>query len=287
MVTNELFEKFTLLLREDGVFSAAKRAHSWMVSKIKKSIGLGDQIQARRLQLSRQLDKALSSTVKYGPFKGLSFSGLSWWGSTDRAGMLLGIYEQEVLSTLESIPPQYRKSFIDLGAADGYYAIGVLVSNLFETSYCFEISDKGRGAIETNAALNGVEGRVHVYGIAEKDFHRKVPDSALCNSVLLVDIEGAEFEVLSAETFKRFSNSIIIIELHDHFFPDGQQRLERLRGAIGDAFHIEELTTTKRDLSVFPELREYGDTDRWLICSEGRRALPHWYVLRPAHIQKR
>jgi hypothetical protein len=287
MVTKELFEKFALRLREDGVFSAAEKALSWVVSKIKKSIGLGDQIQARRLHLSRQLDKALGSTVKYGPFKGLSLSGLSWWGSTDRAGMLLGIYEQEILSTLESIPPQYRKSFIDLGAADGYYAIGVLINNLFETSYCFEISEKGQQTIEANAALNGVERRVHVFGIAEWDFYSKVPDSALSNSVLLVDIEGAEFGVLSAETFKRFSNSIIIIELHDHFFPDGQRRLAKLRGAIGDAFHIEELTTTKRDLSVFPELREYSDTDRWLICSEGRRALPHWYVLRPAHIQER
>ena len=76
-----------------------------------------------------------NATVAYGPFKGLKFSSDAWWGR-ERASMILGLYEQEVLESLTNIPKKY-KSFIDLGAADGYYGIGVLVNNLFENSICF------------------------------------------------------------------------------------------------------------------------------------------------------
>ena len=80
---------------------------------------------------------------------------------------------------------------------------------------------------------------------------------------------------------RRFSKSVIIVELHDHFFADGAARLERLRSDAERVFDIEELTTTSRNLSEFPEVKAFSDTDRWLICSEGRRAMPHWYVMMP------
>ena len=280
-MSRALVGKFTRKLNEQGVAAACADALRWPMFKLKASVGWEDQIQQRRLFISKQLDERFGSRVKYGPFQGLKLSKVIWWGTTDRAGILLGLYEREVLATLANVPAQYRRSFIELGAADGYYAVGVLANNMFERSYCFEISERGQKAIAENAALNGVIGRIDIHGIAEKDFHTVLPASALDNSVLLVDVEGAEFDILTAETFARFARSIIIIELHDHFFPDAQPRLARLRQACAGTFHIAELTTTGRDLSVFPELRQFSDTDRWLICSEGRRALPHWYVLTP------
>jgi hypothetical protein len=280
-MSDALFGKFVLSLKKQGIASACARAASWLIFKLKASIGWEDQIQQRRLLISKQLDERFGSQVRYGPFRGLKLSKAIWWGTTDRAGMLLGIYEQEVLSALASVPARYRRSFIELGAADGYYAIGVLVNDLFERSYCFEVSIRGQKAIAANAALNGVSSRVQINGIAEADFHTALPEPAISNSVLLIDIEGVEFDILTAQTFERFANSVIIVELHDHFFADGQQRLDRLRGLCANLFRIEELTTTARDLSPFPELKQFSDTDRWLICSEGRRAMPHWYILTP------
>lgn len=265
--------------------SACAKAAGWLIYRAKTSIGWEDQIQQRRLLISRQLDVRFASEVKYGPFRGLKLSKATWWGTTDRAGMLLGLYEQEVLSALANIPLEYRRSFIELGAADGYYAVGVLVNGLFERSYCFEVSERGQKAIAANAALNGVSSRVQIHGIADSEFHAVLPPSAISNSTLLIDIEGAEFDILTPEMFERFSSSVIIVELHDHFFADAQQRIDRLRNLCANAFRIDELTTTARDLSVFPELRQFGDTDRWLICSEGRRAMPHWYVLTPLALQ--
>jgi len=269
-------------LRNGGITAAGRKTASWISTRIWPKPEVVDQIEDRRIFLSNEIDQLFGSTVRYGPFKGLRLSGLKWWGSTDRAGMLLGLYEQEVLSVLANIQPQYRKTFIDLGAANGYYAVGVLASSLFEKTYCFEMSEKGREAIRSNAALNGVAERIRIFGTAATDFYLELPEDVVSNSVLMVDIEGAEFEILTPETFEKFSNSVVIIELHDHFYQDGAQRLSSLKTRIGARFEVMELTTRGRDLSVFPELRRYGDTDRWLICSEGRKAQPHWYVLTPA-----
>ena len=80
-------------------------------------LGFGDQIQKRRVELSRLLNESFSATVRYGPFKGLVLSREIWWGKTDRAGMLLGIYEKEVLQSVEKASHREGCCFIELGAA--------------------------------------------------------------------------------------------------------------------------------------------------------------------------
>ena len=276
-----LIDKFKQDCRSHGLAPAMAAVLRWFVNRLKELIGLGNQIQKRRLQLSAMLNERFSATVRYGPFKGLQLSREIWWGKTDRAGMLLGLYEQEVLNSVKKAATKRRRSFIELGAADGYYGVGVLVNGMFDRSYCYEISEAGRETIARNAALNGVEARVEVLGAADPLFYAQLPDTVPDNCVLLVDIEGAEFDILTADVMRRFSKSVIIVELHDHFFADGAARLERLRSDAERVFDIEELTTTSRNLSEFPEVKAFSDTDRWLICSEGRRAMPHWYVMMP------
>lgn len=68
-----------------------------------------------------------------------------------------------------------------------------------------------------------------------------------------------------------------MIELHD----DREQILAPLRNKASDFFEILEMTTTARDMSKFPELKKLSDTDRWLLCSEGRPERMTWYRLTP------
>ena len=142
--------------------------------------GLSYAIDKKRRTLSRQLSEQLSHTVRYGPFKGMKLSEDNWWGSADRAAMLLGIYEQEILQQLRNVA-QTRDVFIDLGAADGYYSIGALKSGQFKTSYAFEISDEGKRIITKNAQLNGCANSLRLHGKAESDFTKNID---------LVEIDG-------------------------------------------------------------------------------------------------
>lgn len=237
---------------------------------------------ARRFRLGQKLSKLFDNTVAYGPFKGLILSDTSWWGAADRGSMLLGLYEQEVLTTLTQLAVG-RETLIDLGAADGYYAVGSVSSGLFTRSIAFEISPEGRTAIGDNAERNLVSDLVRVLGEAESDFLTELQAKYsldLESTALLIDIEGAEFDLLSAELLERMSQAALIIEIHDFHIED-KARVSELLGNAARYFNTEWVTTGQRDLSTFPELTDWSDDDRWILCSESRPKRMKWLILTP------
>lgn len=249
------------------------------VSRILRGKHKPNYVMRRRREVGARIAALFDHTVRYGPFKGLRL-GPTLWG-VDMGAMLFGLYEQELLKELQALPPT-RRTFIDVGGANGYYAIGMLVGGLADYCYCFERSEKARQIIADNAALNQVAPRVRILGSAEKGFHRQIdPEHRLDQCVLFIDIEGGEFELLDESVFEAFRGAVVFIELHEWFYPDGAQRLSRLRAAAERHFSIRELTTTSRDLSVFPELTLFNDDDRWVLVSEGRGQRMTWWRLDP------
>lgn len=239
-----------------------------------------DIIVQRRRDLSNKIGKQLGWVVKYGPFKGLHLSEKTWWSRPSRAAMLLGIYEKEILDLLMSIPEKYD-TLIDIGAADGYYAVGAIVSGKFSNSICYEISEKGQNAILDNGKLNNCEKQLQIFGAADSDFHKSISKNKLSKSVLLVDIEGAEFKFLTEDLFRAFQNSIIIVELHEWKLDNGDMLVELLEKRSSATHKITPLTMGSRDMSKFDELKKFNDSDRWLICSEGRCQLMTWFRFDP------
>ena len=242
--------------------------------------GMSIAIHKKRKLLSQELSAVMNNTIKYGPFAGMIFSRDYWWGNSDRGAMLLGIYEQEILSAIMSVQNKYNV-FIDLGAADGYYSIGSLISQKFNVSYAFEISIKGREVIQNNATLNNCSNKLHIFGEATKNFYKSIPKKELDSAVILIDIEGAEFSLFDSELFSNLKKSIIFIEVHDWLYKDSKKKMTELTNNAKPFFKISTLTTASRDLSKFPELFDYEDSDRWLIASEGRPKLMSWLRLDP------
>jgi hypothetical protein len=257
------------------------RVIKWPYNKIKSNDI--SPIKKQKIILSNKIDKSFNSTVRYGNFKGLRLSSETWWGVADRASILLGLYEKEVLESLANIPSRHQY-FIDLGAANGYYGIGVLISGICKKSYCYEISEHGREVIKLNSQLNNVEESVILRGKANLNFYKEIPENEIDNSILFVDIEGGEFDIFDNETFKSFGKAIIFIELHDWFFVDGSHKLDQLKKMAFKTHKITELKMGARDLSIYKELEKFCDDDRWLICSEGRGQLMTWLRLDPKTI---
>ena len=283
MPRKKLGAEFSRVFREDGAWYAIRRTGIWIVRRGLQWIGLElhDPVYRRQIYLSRKLAASLGSTIAYGPFRGLRFGTRTWWAGAERSAMLLGIYEQELLNAIVEASSG-RTVFVDIGAADGYYGIGVLKAGLFDKSHCFEASSKGRTIITSNALLNGVEARLVVHGPAQRGFHTEIPPDDLQRAVLLLDIEGGEFDILDAETFHALRKCIIFVELHDRLFVDAPAKRAQLLADASKTHEWREITTTSRDLSVFPELDDLGDTDRWLLCSERRAWRMTWLRFDPA-----
>jgi len=278
-VATRLVNKFNHTRSEEGVSTAFFKAERYLRDRL--GLTSNGQIQNRRNRLASDLNATMQATVAYGPFKGMRFHSDSWWSSSDRPSMIFGFYELEVLEALNDLSKSGRfQNFIDIGAADGYYGVGVLINGLFENAYCFEISAAGQKVIGKTAQLNGVAQRVTVFGKAEPHFHRNLEPELFSSSVVLVDIEGGEFELLNANVFRVFQKSAFIIEIHEWADPTGE-KIENLRKDAAEFFTICDVRTSARDLSKYPELHHYIDNDRWLLCSESRGSLGRWFVLKP------
>jgi hypothetical protein len=241
---------------------------------------LGLSINILKESLSQQLSQIFNNTIAYGPFSGFKMAPSEWSQSMDRGVMLLGIYEQEVLAVITTNAPSFDY-FVNIGSADGYYALGVLKNNHFKKSYCFEILEKEREVFLNNAELNNLNNRFEMYEQATSDFHLMIPDDVKSNCIMLVDIEGFEFEIFNRESISAFRKALIVIELHEFAVEDGESKLENLLNIASEFFDLEYLTTAARDVSVFPELRRLQDNLRWLLVSEGRAQLQRWLVLKP------
>jgi len=74
---------------------------------------------------------------------------------------LLGTYELELHSVIEEAIAKRFERIIDIGCADGYYAVG-LAMRTNATVYAFDCEPREREYCRQMALTNGVHQRVHV-----------------------------------------------------------------------------------------------------------------------------
>ena len=236
-------------------------------------------IKRRRKKLSALVAASLSHTVAYGPFQGMKIFPEQFWGY-DQGSKCLGLYEAQIIALLKQISDSGRRNiFIDVGGADGYYAIGCLVGGLFLRSIAFEMTSEGRERISRAALLNGVSDRVELHGEADRHTISDVLSGLdMKKCVFLIDIEGAEFNLFTPELLASLADAEIIMELHD--FTETREKTKAYLGSI-HSHDVKIINETPRDPRSLRELRNLHDNDCWLLMSEGRQNGMDWAHLTP------
>ncbi|MDO6408876.1 hypothetical protein [Pantoea phytobeneficialis] len=239
-----------------------------------------ETIRERQERISLEVFEQLEGHVKYGPFTGMKLDRNTWWGKLDLASQCLGLYEKEILDIVGEINPDQYSRFIDIGAADGYYAIGMLLSGKFNKTSCFEITEKGREVIAKNWQNNGSPGELHIFGEATEKSLAALSAEERNNAFVLVDIEGFEFELLSEKTLSLLQSCTVIIEIH-HWVDDFLPRYTRLLRTASQLFDLELLKPVERATLHLAELRDLTDDNRLLLTSERRPGVMRFLKLSP------
>ena len=271
-------------VRKHGIFESLKIAKNLLFRDFIRRIPedtFHNIVNFRRELLGERLSNELSNTVEYGPFKGLIL-GANQWGARDRASMLLGTYELEVVEKISSLPDKYS-TFVDIGAADGFFTVGALVSRRFDKVACFESSEQGRNSISSNAIVNHVHEKILILDLADKNFVKILRDDHnldIDTSVFLIDIEGGELDILTPENLSILRNSFLVVEIHEEAV-DYYSRYPAFLKSASDYFDITHLTSAVRNPSLYKEISQWTDNDRLAIFSEGRSRLMNWVVLSP------
>ena len=277
MQTKFFFKTISNYYQNYGLFKLLKQ----FISKSIVSIGLVEDIPQARIRLSNHIYNISKGKIMYGPLKGLILDkNYMSWSRVDLGSIILGFYEQEVLEELVMIS-NTRKVFIDVGAADGIFAVGLLAANIFDQSICFEIDDQAKRNILNLAKKNNLENKITIYDEASVSKMQSMNLISWDDVCLLVDIEGDEFDFITSEMIETIKGSSLIIEIHDQYTKNPNKSKSDLKQILIKEYDIKIITTSSRDLSQIDEIMHLHDNDRWLLCSEGRGWRMEWWVCEP------
>ena len=188
-----------------------------LVLKIAHTISSSYETSNRTQAKIKMLNKlSLNGVLKvlYGPFKGLIYPKIDSVGSVFLP-KILGTYESELHHTLEKICETGYKTIIDIGAGEGYYAIGLLTRIPESVVFAFESNPQGQNLCKEMAKANYVGDRLIISG--ECDINKL---SRLVNEkkkgLILCDCEGYELDLLLPDKISQLKYFDILAELHDH-----------------------------------------------------------------------
>ena len=219
--------------------------------------------------------------IAYGPFKGMKVSPEHVsWGDGDLATKILGVYEKIVLDKIVELSRSISGPFIDIGAADGYYVIGATYAGLFQQAHAFEISPKGQEVTRHNAHINGVADNIHIHGPADRE-NIKSLITPHRDALILIDIEGAEFDLLDADTLQALRECTLIIESHPLLIEEGLEREKEMLERASKHFEIEKIKGQFVSPNEFDELDDFSDYERLVSFSEGRMRVGYWFLMTP------
>ena len=168
--------------------------------------------------------RASGGRVLSGPFAGMAYAGEAV--GSQPGPKLLGTYESELAAVMDDCCTRSFTNIVDVGAAEGYYAIGTLRRMPNAKGVAFESEPAGRRLLESMAKLNGVANRLTIRGkCTPSELSAALEQGA--NNLVIMDVEGAEDELLDAQRCSGLGNAQILVETHEHLAPGVMERLMR------------------------------------------------------------
>ncbi len=265
------FSRFFNNIKQDGVV--------WTISRIfLKMFNSPNEIQMKKNKVLNHLLKIYDYKVAHGMFKEMKLNNNIFWSRNDLITHILGVYEDHIMNELIKFSKQNDSVFIDIGAADGYFAVGAAYSGLFKKVYAFEIEEKGRESLNKNAKSNLCDKNILIKSEANFEGLKDIINVHK-RAVVLIDIEGDEFNLLNDQTLKLLSNCNIIVELHPALVKDGYQKQKELISFSKSFFNVSLLKRKNYNPNMFEELDHFTDEERLLAFSEGREDNMSWLIL--------
>lgn len=237
----------------------------------------------RRRMTRRRVESRLEENGNYpdevvrGPFCGMRFPGKSDYIDC-RFEKVFGAYEHElfdVLGSLSSTTPAFDEVVV-IGAADGFYAVGLALILPDVRIQAFERDAFRSRMLEKVASVNDVRDRIHLHGDCSPDILSRVLRE--CRSLVVCDVDGYETELMDPERIPELLSATLLIETHDCFVP-GVCGL--LKERFSDSHLIREIHMSGPDFSDRPELVGLKMHEVEALVGSDRPMLQTWLQMWP------
>jgi len=206
--------------------------------------------------------------IAYGPFAGMSYAGAATEGAA--LARRIGAYEASLHQIIERIIARDYARIIDIGCAEGYYAVGLARRMPRAEILARDTNPQSQKRCAELAHVNGVAARIKIGGEVDGAFlHRHItPDT-----VLICDIEGGERTLLDPIQHPKLRDCDILVEVHECWH-------RGLTAEITQRFTTtHHITRIERGLApeALPDwMAQLGDLDRAIALWEWRVGPTPW-----------
>jgi hypothetical protein len=226
----------------------------------------------RTMALSHRLIQHCGAVVQTGPFASMKMVTDPRFGAS--VPKLVGVYEYALHDLVKKIISTPYTSIINIGCAEGYYAVGFALHMPHTPVFALDIVPAMREACAAHAVLNGVENRISIRdGVDAAGLQHLLSNKGGARPLVLCDVEGAEEILLNPQTVPALNKCDMLVEQHDFAVANITQTLQARFAPTHDCTLI----------ACYPDqitLPAYADSlpeiDRLLLTYEGRVSPTPW-----------
>jgi hypothetical protein len=224
-------------------------------------------------QMANRLMERDGPVIQSGLFAGMAYHRTVAEGAL--AARLLGTYEAELHPHIERILATQPKHIVDIGCAEGIYAVGFARLAPFAKVFAFDIEEHAQHLARTLAEMNGVSDRVTVGGLVD---HARLNAMTQENAFVFCDIEGGEQALLDPEAAPNLKRACLIVETHPTAAPNVTKTLHARFAPTHDVTLVNEVVKPPPKghwLERAPTIDQFCATWEW------RHRPTPWLVMEP------
>lgn len=224
-----------------------------------------------------QLQEFCQNKILQGPFSELYITPTEHWGGGDIMAKWLGTYEQPIHPAIYSELSKPHDLFINIGCGDGYYGAGVAIKSPTTRILFIEKVESCNQLVDQLCVENNITNYTFSTQSNSDFIESSLKDSK--QPWMLMDIEGAEVDLLDLDKIPSLKKTTIIVEAHDFC---RMQATNIMLTRFQDTHHItnivDPITRYLNTLSQSIALSENIVKD---ICLEGRPCVMNWLYMQP------
>jgi ribosomal protein L11 methylase PrmA len=183
---------------------------------------------------------------------------------------LIGSYELELFPWLQRLFQQPFRQIIDVGCAEGYYAIGFAVRFPNAQILAYDISPDAQEICRNMARKNGVSERVSTAGECTPQLLARMD---LTDTLLMSDCEGYEKTLLDPAAAPSLARCTILVETHETVVPDV---VDVIKQRFAATHTIEIVCEQRRNPDGYPMIADFTSEQRAYAVSEERSWPTKW-----------
>lgn len=216
--------------------------------------------------------------VQGGPFKGMKYVPQIATPARLIGDALLpklvGCYEAELHGTLATLPQAKYTRIVNIGCAEGYYAVGLALRDPGVVVFAFDTLPRERQFCAEMATANGVADQVRIGAECTVEALNSLASD---QTLIICDCEGCELALLDPVRAPGLSRSDVLVELHDCVNPTISKRVPERFAATHEITHIQR---SPRDLGTYGALSTMTPYRQRLSASEFRWGPISWAFMR-------